>query len=116
MTFNLAALLADMKQEPTWRTSRRNAVTLLKQPGLRVVLVALQADSEIAAHQTNSAVSIQLLEGRVAVRVGDDEHVLSAGQLLTLKPGLEHALHASAESAFLLTVAGEVTHPAEPEA
>ena len=113
MTFDLPAILADLKQEPTWRTARRNAVTLLKQPRLRVVLVALEGGAEIASHQTDSPITGQPLEGRVAVRVGVDEFVLSAGQLLTLRPGLEHAVRAQNESAFLLTLASETVHPAE---
>ena len=52
MTFDLPAILADLKQEPTWRTARRNAVTLLKQPRLRAVLVALQGGAQLASHQT----------------------------------------------------------------
>jgi quercetin dioxygenase-like cupin family protein len=116
MTFDLPAILADMKQEPTWQTARRNAVTLLKQPGLRVVLVGLQGGAALASHQTDSPVTVQALEGRIAVRVGADEFVLSAGQLLTLRPGLEHTVRAQAESAFLLTLASEAAHPAETHA
>ena len=116
MTFDLPMILADLKQEPTWRTARRNAVTLLKQPRLRVVLVALQGGAELASHQTDSPITVQALEGRVAVRVGVDEFVLSAGQLLTLRPGLEHGVRAQNESAFLLTLASETVHPAEAPA
>ena len=116
MTFDLPAILADLKREPTWRTARRNAVTLLKQPRLRAVLVALQGGAQLASHQTDSPVTVQVLEGRVAVRIGADEFILSAGQLLTLRPGLEHAVRAQNESAFLLTLASEVAHPAETPA
>lgn len=113
MTFNLPAILADLKQEPTWQTARRNAVTLLKQPGLRVVLVALQGGAELASHQTDSPVTIQVVEGRLAVRVGAEEFGLSAGQLLALRPGLEHTVRAQNGSAFLLTLASDAAHPAE---
>jgi quercetin dioxygenase-like cupin family protein len=116
MTFDLPAILADLKQEPTWRTAKRNAVTLLKQRGFRLVLVALQAGAALASHQTDSAVSIQALAGELAIRIGTDEFVLAAGQLLTLGPGLEHAVRAPADSAFLLTLASEAPHPAETHA
>jgi quercetin dioxygenase-like cupin family protein len=116
MTFDLPAILADLKQEPTWRTARRNAVTLLKQPRLRVVLVALQGGAELASHHTDSPVTVQVLDGRVAVRVGADEFILGAGELLTLRPGLKHAVRAQNESAFLLTLASEAAHPAETHA
>ena len=113
MTFDFPAILADMKQEPTWRTARRNAVTLLKQPIFRIVLVALQAGAEVASHQTDSPVTVQAIEGRLAVRVDADEYVLGAGQLLTLRPGLRHSVRAQDDSAFLLTLASEGVHPAE---
>src|SRR6185295_11540999 len=76
MTFDLPAILAGMKHEPTWRTARRNAMTLLKQPIFRIVLIALQAGAEVASHQTDSPVTVQALEGRIAISVGADECVL----------------------------------------
>ncbi len=116
MTFDLPAILAEIKEEPTWHSSKRNAVTLLKQPGWRVVLIALQAGTEIASHRTNSAVSLHALEGLLMVQVvGEKTFTLAAGQLVTVSPGLEHALQAPVESAFLLTIAGDATHPAENE-
>jgi quercetin dioxygenase-like cupin family protein len=113
MVFDLPAILSDLKREATWRTGRRNAVTLLKQPGLRVVLVALQAGAEVASHQTETPVIVQALEGRVAVRIDADERVLTVGQVLTLRPGLTHGVYAQTEAAFLLTLASERPHPAE---
>ena len=116
MIFDLPAILSDLKREITWRTGRRNAVTLLKQPGLRVVLVALKAGAEVASHQTDTPVIVQGLEGRLAVRMDADEHVLTAGQVLTMRPGLTHAVRAQSEAAFLLTLASEASHPAETAA
>ena len=116
MIFDLPAILADLKREITWRTGRRNAVTLLKQPGLRLVLVALKAGAEVASHQTDTPVVLQGLEGRVAVLMDGDEHVLTAGQVLTMRSGLTHAVRAQNEAAFLLTLASETTHPAESPA
>jgi len=116
MIFDLPAILADLKREITWRTGRRNAITLLKQPGLRVVLVALKAGAEVAAHQTDTPVVLQGLAGRAAVLMDADEHVLTAGQVLTMRPGLTHAVRAQDEADFLLTLASEAPHPAEASA
>ena len=44
------------------------------------------------------------------------EHVLTAGQVLTMRSGLTHAVRAQNEAAFLLTLASEATHPAETAA
>jgi quercetin dioxygenase-like cupin family protein len=113
MTLDLAAILGSMKQEPTWRTKRRNAMTLVKQPIFRVVLVALQSGAEIGAHETEGPITVQGIEGQLAIRVAADEFVLGAGQLLILRPGLRHTIHAQGDSAFLLTLAAEALHPAE---
>lgn len=116
MTFDLAAILGNMKQEPTWRTAKRNAMTLVKQPVFRVVLVALQAGAEIGDHETEGSVTVQAIEGRLTISVGAEEVVLSAGQLLVLRPGQRHSLHVGEDSAFLLTLAAEAVHPAEHHA
>ncbi len=68
MTLDLPAILGNMKQEASWRTGRRNAMTLVKQPVFRVVLVALQAGAEIGAHETEGPITVQALEGRLAIR------------------------------------------------
>lgn len=40
---DLPALLAQIKQEPAWHTSDRNALTVFKTGTLRIVLLALHA-------------------------------------------------------------------------
>jgi quercetin dioxygenase-like cupin family protein len=78
-----------------------------------VVLVALRAGTEIGAHRTDGPITVQAIEGRLAIDVETDLFVLAAGQLLILGPGLRHAIHAQEDSAFLLTLAAEASHPAE---
>jgi quercetin dioxygenase-like cupin family protein len=113
MTLDLPAILGSMKQEETWRTARRNAMTLVKQPIFRIVLVALRAGAEIGAHETEGPVTVHAIEGRLTIDVGADEFALSAGQLLILSPGLRHSMHAQDDAAFLLTLTAEALHPAE---
>jgi len=113
MTLDLPAILGSMRQEATWRSARRNAMTLVKQPIFRVVLVALQAGAEIGAHQTEGPITVQAIEGRLAIDVETDVFALAAGQLLILGPGLRHTIRAQEDSAFLLTLAAESLHPAE---
>ena len=113
MTLDLPAILGSMKQEETWRRARRNAMTLVKQPIFRIVLVALQAGAEIGAHETEGPVTVHAIEGRLTIRVGADEVSLNAGQLLILRPGLRHSMYAHDDAAFLLTLTAEALHPAE---
>ena len=113
MTFDLPAILGSMKQEHSWRTANRNAMTLVKQPVFRVVLVALRAGAEVTDHDTEGPITVQALEGRLAIHAGGTDVVLGPGQLLVLRPGRRHAMRAEDDSAFLLTLAAEAVHPAE---
>lgn len=113
MTLDLPAILGGLKQEPTWRTAKRNAMTLVKQPIFRVVLVALQAEAEIGEHETEGPITVHVLEGRVAIRVDGEDLVLGTGQLLILRSGLRHTMRAQEDAAFLLTLTTEGLHPAE---
>ena len=47
----LSEQLERLKQEPTWRTRGRNAITLTKEPGLRLVLMLLGKGTKISEHQ-----------------------------------------------------------------
>jgi quercetin dioxygenase-like cupin family protein len=113
MTIDLAAILGSLKQEPSWRVAKRNAMTLVKQPVFRVVLVALQSGTAVGAHEVDGPVTIQAIEGELAIQVDGEVVVLAAGQLLILRSGLRHSMQAKADSAFLLTLAGDGTHPVE---
>ncbi|MCC6849273.1 MAG: cupin domain-containing protein [Deltaproteobacteria bacterium] len=113
LTHDLREECAQLKSEPTWQTAHRNGVTLFKTPGLRVVLVAMHAGTEIPAHRAEGAIAVQVVEGRVLFTVGADEIPLEPGRLVTLQAGVAHALTAATESAFLLTIGGDAPHPAE---
>jgi len=43
LSFDLHDQLAQLKTEDVWRTGERNAITLMKGHGLRVVLMAMHA-------------------------------------------------------------------------
>ncbi len=113
LTFDIPALLAQMKRESTWQTGNRNAITLLKTQGLRVVLVALHAGTVIPPHRAEGPITVQLLEGQLVFNAGSKGVTLAPGQLLALQPGIAHGLQAKGECAFLLTIATETPHPVE---
>jgi quercetin dioxygenase-like cupin family protein len=85
--------------------SGRNARTLLKDGPLRVTLVALAAGGEIAEHHADGPITVQPLHGRIRFHAGGATHELVPGQLLSLAPGVRHAVTATEDAAFLLTVA-----------
>jgi quercetin dioxygenase-like cupin family protein len=98
--------LEGLRREPTWRTSGRNAITLAKEPTLRVVLVLLGEGTRISEHQTAGPLTFHVLIGSVTLRAGDRAERLGSGELIVLESAVAHEVEALEESACLLTLAG----------
>jgi len=114
LTFDVATLVAQLKGEEAWRTGARNAMTLHQGPGLRIVLIAMHANTTIPSHHADGPISVQLLEGSITFRAAAHVVTLHTGQLLTLSAGILHVVEAEEESAFLLTMGSAVASPAAP--
>jgi len=113
LMFDIPTLLTQLKHEDLWRTGRRNAITLLKDHGLRVVLIVMRASTAIPSHQAESSLSVQVVEGRLQVRTDAEPVTLKKGQMLTLQARIRHEIEALEESSLLLTLAANQSHPAE---
>lgn len=107
LTFDVAPLVAQIKGEEAWRTGARNAMTLYKGPGLRIVLIAMHAHTIIPSHHADGPISVQVLEGVLTFRAEVQAVTLRDGQLLSLSAGIPHVVAAAEESAFLLTMGTE---------
>ena len=101
----LAEQLERLRQESTWRTRGRNAITLTQEPGLRLVLMLLSKGTKIPAHHAVGPLTLHVLSGSVTFRTGDRTSRIGSGELIALGPALEHDVEALEESAFLLTLA-----------
>lgn len=106
LKFDLAEAFAQLKREPAWTAHPRSAVTLVKDAGMRVVLVGLHEGAAIEPHKAEGPISVHLLSGAIRVTAGGENVALRPGQILTLEAGLKHDVHADEESAFLLTMGG----------
>lgn len=113
LTFDLPAVLAQLKREETWAHAPRTGITLLKGQRLRVMLVALHAGATIPSHQADGPITVQVIEGTLRFRTEAHTLTLHAGHLLTLQGGMPHAVEAVEESAFLLTLATATPYPVE---
>lgn len=102
----LGEQLERLRQEPTWRTRGRNAITLTKEPGLRLVLMLLGKGTTLSEHQAAGPLTFHLLTGSVTFRAGARVESLGAGDLIVLESTVEHEVEALEESACLLTLAG----------
>ena len=108
LRFDVAAEVEALRGEPAWERFDRNARTLVKDGGLRVVLTALKSGAALSEHQVSARVMVQTVRGHLRLHLTEKDTItvdLPAGQLAVLQPGITHRVEAVEESAFLLTVA-----------
>ncbi len=94
-----------IKKEEAWQKSDRNAMTIYKTNGMRIVLVALHKNAELATHTASGILCVQVLEGEITFTTQDQAVHLSKGNMVTLHKDLPHSVMAVQESVFLLTLA-----------
>lgn len=101
--FDLLREVADSETKKPWQ-SGHYARTLFKKPDFRAVLITMEKSSEMKEHHADGTISIQVLKGQIRFTAQGKTHVLAAGNLFTLGPSIKHAVEATQDSAFLLTV------------
>ena len=104
LLFKISEQLQSLKNEPAWQRGDRDSITLMKTPGLTLVLMALRAGDVMHQHQASGPVVIQVLTGKVLVEFAGDAPELCAGELLTVDPLVMHEVRALEESTLLLMV------------
>ena len=52
---NVPEFIKKIKNEPAWEKSDRNAMTIYKTNGMRIVLIALHEDAVMEKHTTNES-------------------------------------------------------------
>ncbi|MEZ4520511.1 MAG: cupin domain-containing protein [Thermomicrobiales bacterium] len=90
--------------EPGDSSSGRRAQTLIKTDRLRVVLVTMNAGAELQEHSAPGPITIHALEGAFDVQIGQETRNLGAGELISIQENVRHAVQATADGAFLLTI------------
>lgn len=102
---NLDAFRQQIKEEKSWQTGDRNAITIFKTDSMRIVLVALHEGAEMKQHTAAGVISVQVLEGQISFRTALDTATMGIGQMSALHAGIPHSVYAIEESVFLLTLA-----------
>ena len=110
--FDFKSMITHLKQEGTWKKEGRNAITLVKGPKLRIVLILAHAFSSIPDYRVFDPITVQVVEGRLRIQSNGDSLELENGQMLTLQPGVRHGIQSIEDTAFLLTLATGQAHPA----
>src|SRR5512144_1418999 len=102
---DLADEARELRADETWQREGHNAKTLVKNESLRIVMIDMHEGARLGEHQTDSRISIQVLTGRVSVRLPGASYAVAAGQLLAVDESIPHDVEALEPSTFLLTLA-----------
>jgi len=101
---NLFEFMEQIKNEPTWKDSDRNSITIFKSDAMRIVLIGLRQNAELKPHKANGTISVQVLEGKIKFATEYQSTQIEKGQMIALHPNLTHSVEALTESFFLLTL------------
>ena len=107
LRLEFATELADLRRSRAAPLTEHRAKTLVKYPGLRVVLLALNEGARLGEHRSSGALVLQTLTGKLRVKVGNDVLELPPGTFLALEPQRAHEIEAAEETTALLTVTGD---------
>jgi quercetin dioxygenase-like cupin family protein len=103
---SLDALAREHLHRARQASSGRSAETVFggHEQRLRQTLVALNAGTSLAEHDSPGEATLHVLHGRVRLQAGEDSWEGRNGDLIVIPPA-RHAVHALADSAILLTTA-----------
>lgn len=104
VTINLRSFTEQIRNEKTWKDSDRNAITVFKTDGMRIVLIALHKNAEMIKHTADGMISLQVLEGKILFTTEDQTVELGADEMLALHKEIPHSVLAKEETIFLLTL------------
>ena len=101
---DLGLLMKQIRKERKWKESDRNAITVFKTTGIRIVLIALHKGAEMTKHAVKGMISIQVLKGKLKFDSDGRKEELIDGQILVLHEGISHSILAKKKSTILLTL------------
>ena len=104
VSIDLPLFIKQIKQESTWKNTDRNAITVFKINGMRLVLIALHAGAEMKTHTADGIISVHVMDGRMKFNADNRSIELNTGQMLALHKGIPHSVLAIEETVFLLTL------------
>ena len=104
MLLDLGQVVAELHGEAAPGQSR-GGITLVKEGGLSLVLTHLHAGGSMHEHAAPGAATVQVLDGRVRMQIGDESLDVEAGRLMAFNAGVRHSVEAIEDSTLLLTLA-----------
>ncbi|ACY33545.1 cupin domain-containing protein [Comamonas sp. Z1] len=86
------------------RLPAAHSSVLFKAEDLEVIRVVLRSGQSLPPHRVPGSVSLQCLEGRLEVLIGQTVHELGPKQLMHLPANMPHAVRAMEDSSAIATI------------
>lgn len=86
------------------RLGSSRTTAILKADQLEVVRIVLGAGKLLREYSAPGEITVQCIEGRIALRTPEASHVLEAGDFILLRRDEPHELEAIVDSSALLTL------------
>jgi len=102
--FDLAVEGQRLRDEPGGARDGHRQVTLFRGGGVSIVLFDFEAGGQLKDHAADGYVTVLVLNGAIRMATAQEQHQMSSGALLVLRPGIRHDLEAKTASSVLLTV------------
>jgi quercetin dioxygenase-like cupin family protein len=112
-TFDLPALIGNMKKSHSWAKGELNAMILLRSPQKQVILTLMRSKTEVKSFQSNDSVTLRIIEGKLRFTTWKESITLVDGQVLILHENINYNLIAKEETVLLITIANNILQPSE---
>jgi quercetin dioxygenase-like cupin family protein len=105
LQFDLMKELDQLHRDESWlHPTGRSSKTLVKYADLRIVLIAMKANTHMHEHKAAGRISVHSMNGHIRLHLPDRVVDLPAGHMLALDQRVPHDVEALSDSAFLLTL------------
>jgi quercetin dioxygenase-like cupin family protein len=101
----IAAEAARLKAKLDASDGDREAISLVKDYGLNVMLMRLKRGARLHEHHTKGPLTVQVISGLVKLVAAGTPNEVAAGSMLALDRDIPHSVEALEDSALLLTTA-----------
>lgn len=81
-----------------------SSLTLVQRPSLGVTLISLDKGTSIGGHSSPGDAMANILSGQAEITIGDQVHIVSAGESMVMPANIPHALKAAEAFQMLLIV------------
>jgi quercetin dioxygenase-like cupin family protein len=120
--FDAISAVKRLREKKCYEDHGRSVLSLFHGPSLRAMLTTIATGRHTGERRVAGPSTVQVLEGEVRFRVGEERYVLSAGGTLVLEGNVPYEAEALSDAAFLHTLVlpgqeaslSQPVHPTEP--